>query len=155
MSAAAAPSTSIPASDELVPLTSSVDALPALCEDIASFLTSMSALSDPQKMATLESTVQGMLARLDEFGALASTIQNSTQQTKELSPDLLARAAELEALYVKIDRLEAYIAKMCEAMDALEDRQKEVKGVYGKNQVKKMFTSLMVCMSGSSKIVMG
>jgi hypothetical protein len=69
----------------------------------------------------MESTVQTMLVRLDEYAALASALKNSTSESKQCVPALLERAADLEQLYLRIDELELYLRRVSQKLGAMED----------------------------------
>lgn len=97
-----------------------LEALQRACEDFAAF--SDSSPTCEKQMESVASTVDRVLARLEEFGAFAHSIAEEAATSDAALPILAAQARSLESAFTTIDALADVVRLMTAAVSELEER---------------------------------
>eukprot|EP01087_Luapelamoeba_hula_P010574 TRINITY_DN2803_c0_g1_i1.p1 TRINITY_DN2803_c0_g1~~TRINITY_DN2803_c0_g1_i1.p1 ORF type:complete len:248 (-),score=72.64 TRINITY_DN2803_c0_g1_i1:81-824(-) len=99
-------------------------ALEKACVDYAAFVE----LPDKAKteLGAVDSSVEKMLGRLEEFSNLVATIGPETQNTVDnLLPSLLIKTKQLELLFTMIDAMQHFVGGIKGSVDQMEERLTE------------------------------
>ncbi|GAM27566.1 hypothetical protein SAMD00019534_107420 [Acytostelium subglobosum LB1] len=79
--------------------------------------------STNEQAANVDSTIEYMLARIDEFGAFIDTIKTDTDKTeKTLIPQLLYRSQQAQQLFPLIDRLHILCQDITVSLNQMDER---------------------------------
>lgn len=74
-------------------------------------------------LGQLDQVMEGLLGRLDEYGAVLDTTKVDTARTwNVMLPRLISNAQDMEATFAVIDELEGYVNQVGEGMRKLEHR---------------------------------
>jgi hypothetical protein len=82
-------------------------------------------------MHSIENTVELMLARIAEFGALVQTVGPESSKTAEaILPQLLLKAKQMEALFTMIDKLQTFVMAVGNSVEQMEERMEETEKAF-------------------------
>ncbi|XP_060073838.1 biogenesis of lysosome-related organelles complex 1 subunit 4-like [Ylistrum balloti] len=118
-----------------------VDMLERLSKDYSTYL-EIDASKDKSKFGE---TIEDMLTKLDEFGSLVDMIRSdSTLCLTSTLPKVQEKQAEIQAIFDKIDRLEAFVSVVRENIATMEDCVNKAEDEMGSfSGLKKMLSSFV------------
>ncbi|XP_078283064.1 biogenesis of lysosome-related organelles complex 1 subunit 4-like [Rhinoraja longicauda] len=98
----------------------------------ASFYSGCLTASAGQEIQDLETCLEEMLTRVDEFCGLLEMIRNdSSQIMNENIPEIHAKADEMKHMYKKIDKLEAFVKMVGQNLSTLDDQVTRAEAEFG------------------------
>ncbi|CAL1271968.1 unnamed protein product [Larinioides sclopetarius] len=90
----------------------------------------------------LEDEVEDILTRLDEFTSLVDMVRSdNTVCLNQKLPGIHEKFAEMEKVFVQIDRLEEMIKVIKQNLDVMEEKVNEAEEHLDSSSVKKLFNS--------------
>ncbi|EDV25457.1 Biogenesis of lysosome-related organelles complex 1 subunit 4 [Trichoplax sp. H2] len=91
----------------------------------------------------LEGNVESMLLRLDEFSSLLDQVrQESESVTEGYLPELQSKCMEMNKVFEKVEKLEAFVSIVRSNVDAIEERVELAEKELDTNTFKKALSSL-------------
>ncbi|XP_059801496.1 biogenesis of lysosome-related organelles complex 1 subunit 4 [Hypanus sabinus] len=85
-----------------------------------------------QEVQQLETCLEEMLTRVDEFCGMLDMIRNdSSQIMNENIPEIHAKADEMKQMYKKIDKLEAFVKMIGKNLSSLDDQVTQAEAELG------------------------
>ncbi|XP_076325251.1 biogenesis of lysosome-related organelles complex 1 subunit 4 isoform X1 [Tachypleus tridentatus] len=113
--------------------------LTGLAEDYSKFLRTDVKL----EKGVLEENIDEVLTRLDEFCGLVDMVRSDdTLCLSNTLPLIYAKSLELEKIFERIDKLEAFIEVVRQNLDVMEEKVIGAEYLLGGSSVKKFFSSL-------------
>ncbi|XP_006018225.1 breast carcinoma-amplified sequence 4 isoform X3 [Alligator sinensis] len=105
------------------------------------------ALSLGPEVKEVEETIEEMLIRLDEFCGMTDMIRSDTSQILDVSiPLVKAKVREMNNIYTKIDKLEAFVKMVGHHVSFLEEQVLEAEKTHGNfpHSVRKLLQSATI-----------
>ncbi|XP_051873060.1 biogenesis of lysosome-related organelles complex 1 subunit 4-like [Pristis pectinata] len=104
----------------------------ALLQRTARFYSDCLTASAGQETQQLETCLEEMLTRVDEFCGMLDMIRNdSSQIMNESIPEIHAKADEMKQMYKKIDKLEAFVKMIGKNLSTLDDQVTQAEAELG------------------------
>ncbi|XP_062925437.1 biogenesis of lysosome-related organelles complex 1 subunit 4 [Mobula hypostoma] len=103
-----------------------------LLKQTACFYSECLTASVEQEVQQLETCLEEMLSRVDEFCGMLDIIRNdSSQIMNENIPEIHAKADEMKQMYKKIDKLEAFVKMIGKNLSTLDDQVTQAEAELG------------------------
>ncbi|XP_068769132.1 breast carcinoma-amplified sequence 4 isoform X3 [Struthio camelus] len=84
------------------------------------------------KVKEVEETIEDLLRRLDEFCGMTDQIRNDTSQIlDETIPLVKDKVMEMNHIYAKVDKLEAFVKMVARHVSSLEEQVLEAEKTHG------------------------